>query len=120
MAREIKEEHTLSMEQSGSSSKLSSIEEPGPHDVLCGRGAKIASFPGNKLWRELVKARREEYVSMHKLKRWTLTQSIVDNVRALDPPGRFLRQDPSTGLWFDIGDQKAQESKRITHRLFSL
>lgn len=25
--------------------KLTGIKEPNPHDVLCGRGAKVANFP---------------------------------------------------------------------------
>ena len=25
----------------------------------------------------------------------------------MDPPGRFLKEDRGTGLWFDIGDAKA-------------
>ena len=27
----------------------------------------------------------------------------------MDPPGRFLEKNPSTGLWKDIGDRKAIE-----------
>mmetsp|Transcript_11247 Transcript_11247/g.16289 ORF Transcript_11247/g.16289 Transcript_11247/m.16289 type:complete len:658 (-) Transcript_11247:290-2263(-) len=39
----------------------------------------------------------------------TISRSIVETVRTLDPPGRFLEKDPSTGLWYDIGDKKAVE-----------
>jgi hypothetical protein len=38
-----------------------------------------------------------------------ISRSIVDAVRSLDPPGRFLDKDPDTGLWFDIGHKKAVE-----------
>ncbi|KAI2490656.1 hypothetical protein MHU86_23899 [Fragilaria crotonensis] len=38
-----------------------------------------------------------------------ISRSVVDAVRSLDPPGRFLEKDPSSGKWFDIGDKKAVE-----------
>lgn len=39
----------------------------------------------------------------------SISRSIVDAVRSLDPPGRFLEKDPVTGLWNDIGQSKAIE-----------
>jgi hypothetical protein len=38
-----------------------------------------------------------------------ISRSIVEAVRSLDPPGRFLDKDPQTGLWYDIGHKKAVE-----------
>lgn len=38
-----------------------------------------------------------------------ISRSIVDAVRSMTPPGRFLDKDPETGLWNDIGDRKAIE-----------
>jgi hypothetical protein len=38
-----------------------------------------------------------------------ISRSIVDAVRSLHPPGRFLDKDPQTGLWFDVGHKKAVE-----------
>ncbi|KAL3800454.1 hypothetical protein HJC23_011691 [Cyclotella cryptica] len=32
---------------------------------------------------------------------------IYSEIRAMDPPGRFLKQDPKTMLWSDIGKKKA-------------
>jgi hypothetical protein len=37
---------------------------------------------------------------------------IYDEIRAMDPPGRFLKQDPSTKLWSDIGKKKALDKTR--------
>ena len=34
--------------------------------------------------------------------------SIVREWRALEPPGRFLKRDNETGLWYDIGDVDAR------------
>jgi hypothetical protein len=37
---------------------------------------------------------------------------IVEHIRGLNPPGRLLKQDPQTDLWYDIGDKKATEKTR--------
>ena len=37
---------------------------------------------------------------------------IYDEIRAMDPPGRFLKQDPITKLWSDIGKKKALDKTR--------
>jgi hypothetical protein len=39
----------------------------------------------------------------------TISRSVVDAVRCMNPPGRFLEKDPASGKWFDIGDRKAIE-----------
>lgn len=41
--------------------------------------------------------------------RATIARSIVSSTRQYTPPGRFLRQDPTSGLWYDIGDTEATE-----------
>lgn len=38
-----------------------------------------------------------------------ISRSIVEAVRSLDPPGRFLEKHPTSGLWSDIGHKKAVE-----------
>lgn len=38
-----------------------------------------------------------------------ISRSIVEAVRSLHPPGRFLDKDPQTGLWFDVGHKRAVE-----------
>lgn len=35
--------------------------------------------------------------------------SIVHDLRALNPPARFVQKDTSTGLWHDVGDKKFRE-----------
>lgn len=37
---------------------------------------------------------------------------IVDEIRSLNPPGRFLKQDANTKLWYDIGEKKALDKTR--------
>lgn len=38
-----------------------------------------------------------------------ISRSIVQAVRSLDPPGRFLDKDTVMGLWHDIGHKKSVE-----------
>jgi len=52
---------------------------------------------------------QELYVTSTKRQKMSISRSIVDAVRSLDPPGRFLEKDVSSGIWFDIGDKKAVE-----------
>jgi hypothetical protein len=56
-----------------------------------------------------VAANKELYVSLPKKQKMLLSQSIVNAVRAQQPPGRFLQKDNSTERWFDVGDKRAQE-----------
>lgn len=39
----------------------------------------------------------------------SISRSVVDAVRSMDPPGRFLEKSLTTGLWNDIGNRKAIE-----------
>lgn len=34
---------------------------------------------------------------------------VVNKWHALDPPGRFSKQDEFTKLWYDVGDEIARE-----------
>lgn len=87
--------------------KLYDIPHPHPHDVLCGRGPGILRHPGNKRWRELISENMADYVAMRRKHRPTIIHSIVQAVRSLSPPGRFLTRNRRTGTWYDIGDEQA-------------
>jgi hypothetical protein len=88
---------------------LCDISTPHENDVLCGRGGLSNNHVGNARWRLLVNAKKEIYVSLSKRRKMLLSKSIVKTVRSQSPPGRFLQKDPRSGLWFDIGEQKAHE-----------
>mmetsp|Transcript_23196 Transcript_23196/g.40815 ORF Transcript_23196/g.40815 Transcript_23196/m.40815 type:complete len:697 (+) Transcript_23196:76-2166(+) len=89
--------------------KLVDIEKPHHHDVLCGRGVTTNRHPGNESFRRLVGLNKEMYVTSTKRQKMAISRSIVEAVRSLDPPGRFLDKDPQTALWYDIGHKKAVE-----------
>ena len=64
---------------------------------------------GNSHWRMLVAANKQLYITLPKRQKMLLSRSIVNAVRSQNPPGRFLQKDGKTKLWFDVGDQRAQE-----------
>jgi hypothetical protein len=85
------------------------IVEPNENDVLCGRGGRINSHGGNIQFRDVITAKKKEYLAptTKKLEKAHIAASIVNDIRGMDPQGRFLKEDRDTGLWFDIGDAKA-------------
>ncbi|KAG7354643.1 hypothetical protein IV203_003999 [Nitzschia inconspicua] len=85
------------------------IVDPNENDVLCGRGGRINSHSGNVKFRDIINNRKKEYLapSTKKLEKAHIAAAIVNDIRSMDPPGRFLKEDRDTGLWFDIGDAKA-------------
>ena len=89
---------------------LTFVEEPHDNDVLCGRGGSINSHPGNERFRQLVEKRKRVYLTARfKREKRLIANSILTEIRSIDPPGRFLSRDPSTGRWYDIGDEKARD-----------
>ena len=85
------------------------IEEPNENDVLCGRGGRINAHEGNIRFRDIISSNKKVYLakSTKKLEKAHVAKSIVDDIRSMNPPGRFLKQDASDGFWYDIGDLKA-------------
>mmetsp|Transcript_23201 Transcript_23201/g.34249 ORF Transcript_23201/g.34249 Transcript_23201/m.34249 type:complete len:571 (+) Transcript_23201:80-1792(+) len=88
---------------------LRDIPAPHSHDVLCGRGGGTNNHVGNSHWRMLVAANKQLYVTLPKRQKMLLSRSIVNAVRSQNPPGRFLQKDGKSDLWYDVGDQRAQE-----------
>lgn len=96
-------------DQLNSSNPLTGIVAPHQHDVLSGRGVTTNRHKGNENFRELVDENKAVYVTSTKRQKMSISRSIVNHVRNLDPPGRFLEKNPDDGLWYDIGDKKACE-----------
>jgi len=78
------------------------------NDVLCGRGGLTNHHPGNIFFRRLVRIKQEAYLLASKRDKAGVAREIVELVRTLVPPGRFLKKDEK-GMWVDIGDRKARE-----------
>ena len=78
------------------------------NDVLCGRGGLTNNHPGNVFFRSLVRNRQEAYLFASKRDKALVAHGIVDVIRLLKPPGRFLKKDKKD-IWVEIGNKKARE-----------
>ena len=85
------------------------IRQINNNDVLCGRGGATNSHIGNRSFRSLVKEYKDKYLRAKKKEKPAVAGEIVDKIRSLDPPGRFLKKDRDSGYWLDIGDIRAKE-----------
>ena len=85
------------------------IMEPGPNDCLFGRGGGTNRHPGNKRYRKMVEDKKDKYLKTKFLDKSLVAMEIINEWRALDPPGRFLKQNDATKHWDDVGDKKASE-----------
>lgn len=97
--------HMLSNQSNG-------IIAPHSNDVLSGRGNFVNYHEGNRNFRAIVKKYKEDYVACAKSHKPKFAKLVVDQIQSLDPPGRFLKQDSVTKLWYDIGKKKALEKTR--------
>ena len=85
------------------------VKKPHVHDVLCGRGGGTNNHTGNERFRILVHNKKRTYLNSSKREKPLVSKSIVDEIRNMNPPGRFLSKCEKTQMWYDIGDQKARE-----------
>jgi hypothetical protein len=92
--------------------QLHHITSPHCHDVLSGRGNIANRHPGNEHFRSLVKNFKNDYVKSAKSGKPLFSKLIYDEIRSMNPPGRFLKQDPQTKLWHDIGKKAALAKTR--------
>jgi hypothetical protein len=79
---------------------------------LCGRGGSINSHPGNRTFREWVYTRKTKYnLASTKVEKSAVVDQVLDLVRGLKPPGRFLQkqrdEDGQDEHWVEIDDAKA-------------
>ena len=73
--------------------------QPTISDVLCGRGAATNNHPGNLRFRALISLHQDQYLAAQNGEKAEISRSVVRALRQFDPPGRFLKKDPPTGLW---------------------
>jgi hypothetical protein len=95
-----------------STQQMHGILAPHDHDVLSGRGNFVNYHAGNEHFRGLVRKHKVAYVACPKPQKGKFSKMIVDEIKILNPPGRFLKQDPKTKLWYDIGEKKSLDKTR--------
>lgn len=93
----------------GNAESFRFIRQINNNDVLCGRGGATNSHVGNRSFRQIVKQYKDKYLNAKKKEKPNVAGEIVEKIRSLDPPGRFLKKDRDTGYWLDIGDMRAKE-----------
>lgn len=85
---------------------MKTLVEADIHDIRSGRGNFINGCSGNKLFRELVKQIRTEYVATDKKKKREFTQVLVASLKSLDPPARFLGKEQNN-RYLELSDKEA-------------
>ena len=82
---------------------------------------------GNKRYRALVESMKTAYLSptTRKLEKAHIAANVVNSIRRLDPPGRFLKEDPKcSGIWYEIGDKaairKVRNMRQLLNRYFGI
>jgi len=85
------------------------ILKPHDNDVLFGRGGNINVHPGNEEFRRIVHRYKGFYsAARYKKEKRLIADEILAVIEKLNPPGRFLAKDSSTGLWHTVGYEKAR------------
>lgn len=70
----------------------------------------IFDVVGNERFRKLVKHSAPLYQAARtKLEKTQVIASVVEKVRRDSPGGGFVKQDTESGLWYEIGDDKARD-----------
>ncbi|GKY92792.1 hypothetical protein MPSEU_000248900 [Mayamaea pseudoterrestris] len=88
---------------------MQQIVQPHNNDILMGRGGKNNQHAGNERLRQMARHYCEQYKVSKKKGKSNISRTLVGMIRNLDPPGRFLKKDPTSRLWEDVGDETARE-----------
>ena len=94
---------------SRSSSLGSSKIQPHQNDILLGRGGNNNMWCGNEAFRELARVRADEYKNASKRIKSIMSIELVAQVKAMSPPGRFLKRDAVSQAWMVVPDDLARE-----------
>jgi len=83
--------------------------QPHENDILMGRGGKNNQHVGNEKLRSLARLESKKYRMASKSGKSCISRNLVQLVRCMSPPGRFLKKNSTTGIWEDVGDNVARE-----------
>jgi hypothetical protein len=104
----------------------------GEQDVFCGRGCRCFNHIGNQRFRAIVESQLERYsAAKTKMDKTIVICEVVNYVRANSPNGGFVKKDPLSGRFFEVGDflavslqsklvQKVFKAGLLTHISFFL
>lgn len=78
-----------------------------PNDVLLGRGGNTFRHVGNRKFREQARVLAHRYSQSTKLEKSQLSRSLMQSVKQLNPPGRFLKKEKD--FWVEVDEYVARE-----------
>ena len=97
----------MSSEETPDTRPSTGITRPHEHDVLSGRGNKINQHAGNIYFRHVVATQKLQYVASRKEDKPLFARYVYNQIRARNPPGRFLKLDKKSNEWEDIGETRS-------------
>jgi hypothetical protein len=109
----------IALEKKRSKTQLAEDIEPSDTDVVCGKGKHVFSHEGNRRFRQLVEMSLDRYSEANtRGKKKQVVDDIVEMVRlrSMNNRGGFVRQDETSGRWWEIGSQYAKEKVGRTIR----
>jgi hypothetical protein len=92
------------------------IAIPNSNDILLGRGSRYNDHVGNQHYLRMVKHLKRAYVMCPKQKKGTYPLLIVKTIKRMSPPGRFLRYDSVSMLWYEVSFKKSVNRTRQSLR----
>lgn len=121
--RKISDDASSSSKSDPSFSTENMITQPGPNDIMYGRGGDTNAHIGNKKYRYIVESLKSKYSHALRNEKSKIAMDFVSLWRKLDPPGRFLKQNVKEqssieeektdgldgGTWYDVGDEQAKK-----------
>ena len=85
-------------------------------DVLCGRDKTSHAHVGNKHFRRIIEAHREDYQNAQcRDQKTNITCQVIASIHING--GRFLKLNDNSGLWEEVSEQYARE--KVSHALRS-
>jgi hypothetical protein len=89
-------------------SPIAELFELRARDIVCGRGKGCWNHPGNQMFQTIIHASVERYSgAKSKNEKSLVVASIVEGL--CKSGGRFVKEDKTTGRWYDIGQTQAHD-----------
>lgn len=85
------------------------ILTPLKHDILSGRGQRAHNHSGNIIYRRFINEERRSYVNGNPREKKFIISKLLKRIKAMSPPGRFLKGNTQTGAWEILPDDEARK-----------
>ncbi|CAB9497268.1 Nitrilase family, member 2 [Seminavis robusta] len=83
---------------------------PSADDVMVGRGKRCLAHSGNLRFKQIVATKLSSYLAAEcRVDKTAILMEVIATVRANSPNGGFIKQNPKTGQFFEVGDFLAKE-----------